>query len=76
MKNISTREMRQELPHLEDVLSEEGELIITRHGKPIARLLPVAGDHTAKPSHAELRARMPHSPRPSAEVIREDRDER
>ena len=75
MRQISTRDMRKELPHLEDVLSDEGEIVITRRGKPIARVLPVPAVGK-RPSHATLRARMPHSKRASTDYIREDRDER
>jgi len=49
--------------------------LITRQGKPIARVLPVRGARP-KPSHAELRASMPRLEIPSENLVREDRDER
>ena len=42
MKNINIREILQELAHLDELLAREGEVILTRHGKPIARVLPIA----------------------------------
>jgi len=75
MRKITTREMRSVLPHLDEYLADEGELVITRRGKPIARLLPV-GEAGDKPSHADLRARIPRLGRGSEALIREDRDAR
>ncbi len=75
MRKLSTREMRHELPHLEDVLSAEGEVVITRHGRPIARVLPMPATG-AMPSHADLRARMAPTARESADLIRDDREAR
>jgi antitoxin (DNA-binding transcriptional repressor) of toxin-antitoxin stability system len=75
MKQISIREVRAVLPRLDEVLAREGELVITRHGKAIARLLPPRA--TAKmPSHRELRESMPPLSVGSEVYIRQDRDER
>ncbi|TPW17759.1 MAG: hypothetical protein FD130_534 [Halothiobacillaceae bacterium] len=41
MKNLNIREIRQELAHLDELLAREGEVILMRHGKPIARVLPI-----------------------------------
>jgi len=75
MKAISIREMRSELGHLDQLVDEEGEVIVTKHGKPIARLLPLKGARTM-PNHAPLRARMPILKTLSSGLIRKDRDER
>ncbi|MCB1814070.1 MAG: type II toxin-antitoxin system Phd/YefM family antitoxin [Candidatus Competibacteraceae bacterium] len=75
MKTLSIREMRSELGKLDQLVQIEGELLITRQGKPIARVLPVRGARP-KPSHAELRASMPRLEIPSENLVREDRDER
>lgn len=40
MRSISVREMRTVLPRIEELLAEAGEVLITRHGKPVARVLP------------------------------------
>ena len=75
MKQVSVREVRSVLAHLDEVLAVEGELVITRHGRPIARLLPPSG--TAEiPSHAEFRKSMPRLSVGSEVVVRADRDGR
>lgn len=75
MKQIGIREVRAVLPRLGEVLAREVELIITRHGKAIARLLPA--NATAKmPSRRGLRESMPPLSVGSEVYIRQDRDER
>ncbi|MGH7812837.1 MAG: type II toxin-antitoxin system Phd/YefM family antitoxin [Candidatus Binataceae bacterium] len=75
MKTLSIREMRSALPHLDEIVAEEGELVVTRRGRPLARILP-ARPRRRIPSHAELRASMPLLKVPSEVLIREDRDSR
>jgi antitoxin (DNA-binding transcriptional repressor) of toxin-antitoxin stability system len=74
MKQLSIREVRSELPRLDELLSQEGEIVITRRGKPIARVLP-ARRAKGMPSHAGLRA-LPRLSRGSENYIRADRDQR
>ncbi len=55
MRKLSVREIRASLPQLErDAPELEGEVVITRNGEPIARLLP-AVRKDGIPSHAEFR---------------------
>ena len=75
MRKVSTREIRNVLPQLEEILAREGELVLTRRGKPVARLVPMA-DGRARPSHADLRARMTRSDRGSEIYVGQDRDDR
>lgn len=75
MKRLSVREMRAELPALEKLLAKTGEVVVTRRGKAIARVLPVRTVERM-PSHAELRASMPRLKIGSEKLIRADRDER
>jgi antitoxin (DNA-binding transcriptional repressor) of toxin-antitoxin stability system len=74
MKELSIREMRAALGKLDELLEEEGEIVLTRRGRKVARLLPMHPKR-ALPSHRDLRARMPLLG-PSADLIRTDRDER
>lgn len=74
MRKLSVREVRAALPHLERVLREQGELVITKRGRPIARVLPIAA--AAMPSHADFRATMPRVRVGSEHYVRADRDER
>lgn len=75
MKELSVREMRQGYHALQKALDEEGEVVLTHHGKPFARVLPIEPRRVI-PSHAALRASMPVQEVPSEALIREDRDAR
>jgi len=75
MKSLSIREIRKELSQLDELLSREGEVVVTRHGRPIARLLPLRNKRRM-PSHGDLRASMPRLKKGSEEPIRTERDER
>jgi len=75
MKKLTIREARQALSHLDRLLPVEGELLVTRRGKPIARLVQV-GKPRPVPSHRDLRASMPRMRNGSEKVVREDRDTR
>jgi len=74
MKTLSIREMRGALGRLDQLVNQEGELIITRRGQAIARVSPFKPQRVM-PSHAEHRSRLPQLS-PSAELVREDRDAR
>lgn len=75
MRRLSIREMRAALRRVEDLLREEGELVLTRHGEPVARVVPFRAKKNL-PSHADLRASMKPMDVPSEVLIREDRDSR
>lgn len=72
---MSIREMRQQLTQLQVVLEKTPEIIITRRGKPLARLVPIAKSRK-RPDHAKLRAMQPRMRLGSEVLIRADRDER
>lgn len=74
MRSITVRETRRGLSRLEELLSE-GEVTITRRGKPVARLLPM-GEKRSIPSHKDLRESMPRLRRGSERIQREERDAR
>jgi antitoxin (DNA-binding transcriptional repressor) of toxin-antitoxin stability system len=75
MKTLTIREARGALTHLDELLAEEGEILITRRGRAVARLLPPRPSRAA-PSHAELRAAMPPLAEGSEALVRKDRDAR
>ena len=43
MGTMSVRDIRQRWPEAERRLRQEGEIIVTRDSRPVARLLPLAG---------------------------------
>jgi prevent-host-death family protein len=75
VKNLSIREVRKELAQLDELVSREGEVVVTRRGQPIARLLPLRSKRRM-PSHADLRASMPRLEHGSEMHVRAERDER
>ena len=75
MKTLSIREMREALTRLDAILAKEGEILVTRRGRAVARLVPVRS-RGRMPSHADLRASMPRLAVPSEVLIRQDRDGR
>ena len=75
MKKLTIREARQSLSRLEQILADEGELAITRRGKEIARVLPLAKSASI-PSHQDLRDKMQRMEKGSEKLVREDRDAR
>ena len=75
MRELSIREMREQLGNLDQMVKLEGEILITRRGVPIARLLPMKGAQV-RPSHSELRGAMPKLDTPSETHVRDDRDRR
>ncbi len=75
MKQMTVRELRGALRQIDKLLAESGEIVLTRHGKPIARLLP-ARTLDQMPSHADFRQRMPRVNVSSGHLIRQERDDR
>jgi prevent-host-death family protein len=58
MRSLGIRELRKELARLEELVARVGEVVVTRRGQPIVRLLPLRSKRQM-PSHADLRAGMP-----------------
>ena len=75
MKTLSIRETRQALSQLDHLLAEEGEMIITRRGQPIARIVQIDKKRLI-PSHRSLRESMPRLRKGSEKIVRADRDSR
>lgn len=75
MKKLSIREVREALAQLDELITREGEVVIMRRGRPIARLLPIRAKRPM-PTHADLRASMPRLKKGSEQYIRAERDER
>lgn len=63
MIKISVRDLRQRWPRAEEILRTAGEIIITRDGKPVAKLVRVREPRTSRKRldarrHAAWQARM------------------
>ena len=75
MRHLNIREMRNLLGQLDSLVEKEHELIVTRNKQAIARILPMQASKQ-RPSHAKLRALQQVSKLSSADLIRQDRDDR
>jgi antitoxin (DNA-binding transcriptional repressor) of toxin-antitoxin stability system len=75
MRYLNIREMHSLLGKLDEFVEEQQELIITRNKKEIARVLPIQVKKK-RPTHAQLRQLTRRGEISSAELIRQDRDER
>jgi prevent-host-death family protein len=74
MKSVGIRQARQELPDLIDRAEAGEEIIITRQGRPVARLVAAAKDHEPLPSLANFRGKLCCAGSPAARLVREERD--
>jgi prevent-host-death family protein len=73
MREMSIRELRDSLSSIDEIVDRAGEVLVTRHGRPVARLSSVRAARSA-PSHTDLRAAMPRMATPSEGLVRADRD--
>ena len=76
MKHLGVRDLRANCDVLQETLAQEGEVILTHHGKPFARVLPYTAPATAMPDLKAFRARQKQQVVPTAVAIRQDRDAR
>ena len=76
MKELGVRELRASYDVLRETLAQEGEVILTHHGKPFARVLPYVDPKATMPDLRAFRLRQKRQEIPSSVYIRQDRDER
>jgi prevent-host-death family protein len=74
MKQIGIKQARQELPDLIDRAEAGEEVIITRQGKPVAKLVAAARALRPLPSLADFRQGVGRRGTPAAQLVREERD--
>jgi prevent-host-death family protein len=79
MKEVNIKEARKNISRLLDEVQAGEEVIISRRGMPVARLV-AAGAQDRKelrfPDRRDFRAKLPPARQSSASLIRELRDER
>ncbi len=76
MKHIGIRQARQALPELVDRAEAGEEIVITRQGRPVAKLVAAPKAARALPSLAEFRAALGSPGTPAATLLREERNAR
>ncbi len=77
MREVGIRQARADITSLLDAAGAGEEVVITRRGIPVARLVAMAGGPIrtiAFPSRVELRGSLPPSTRASLRPIRDMRD--
>ena len=76
MKQVGIRQARQELPDLIDRAQAGEEIVITRQGKAVAKLIPAPKTPKALPTLTAFRVRMGPAGTPAAQLVREERNAR
>ena len=75
MVTISLAEAKARLSELLDRVESGEQIMITRHGRPVAQLSAAVQSKRPIPSMAAFRAKMPKLRKPMSETLRELRDE-
>jgi len=75
MSMVSLAHAKAHLSHLLDQVEAGEEIVITRHGQPVARISPVEQFKQPIKSRAQFRSCMPSWRKSSVELLREMRDE-
>ena len=74
MKHVGIRQARQDLPDLIDRAEAGEEVIITRQGRPVAKLVAAPRHPIPLPSLVDFRDRVGRSGTAAAQLIRDERD--
>lgn len=75
MKTLTIREAREGLSHPEQMFADDDEVLVVRHGEPVARILP-AHPRPRLRSLKEFLASQTMQSIPSEVVLAEDREDR
>jgi prevent-host-death family protein len=77
MRTAGVREARQNLSALLDEVKKGREVLITEHGRPVAKLVPVDRQpRKGVPNLAAFRRRLPALDRPLSALVEEEREDR
>jgi prevent-host-death family protein len=74
MKHIGIKQARQELPDLIDRAEAGEEIMITRQGKPVAKLIAAPKKLKALPSLAHFRRQIGRTGTLAVKSLRKERD--
>ena len=75
MVTVNLAQAKARLSELLDKVEGGEAVVITRHGRPVANLSPIAAPKQPVKSLAPFRARMPRLRRSGSTLLRETRDE-
>ena len=74
MKHVGIKQARQELPDLIDRAESGEEIVITRQGRAVAKIVPAPKTQKPLPSLADFRQTIGRDGTPAVDLIREERD--
>lgn len=74
MKHVGIKQARQELPDLVDRAEAGEEIVITRQGRPVAKITAIPRSPRALPSLARFRQTLRDNGTPAVELLRSERD--
>ena len=72
VKHVGIKQARQELPDLIDRAEAGEEIVISRQGKAVAKLIPVPKAVKALPSLTEFRQGIRRAGTPAVHLLREE----
>ena len=75
MRTVTIREAREGLSHPEQLFAEDDEVIVTRRGEPVVRILPIRPATKIRSLAAFRASQVPLDP-PLSQTIADDRDDR
>ena len=76
MKHVGIKQARQELPDLVDRAEAGEEIVITRQGKPVAKLTAIPRPSKTLPSLAQFRQTLGGNGTPAVDLLRSERARR
>jgi prevent-host-death family protein len=74
MKRVGIKQARQELPDLIDRAEAGEEIVITRQGRPVAKLVAAPQDRKPLPALKDFRDQIGRLGSAAVDLVREDRD--
>ena len=75
MNNVSLAQAKAKLSEIVSKVESGEEVVVTRHGRPVARICAVEVPKKPVKSLAAFRAKMPRWRKASCSLLREMRDE-
>ena len=75
MKTMTIREAREGLSHPEQMFADADEVLVVKHGEPVARILPVEPRRRVRSLRAFLES-QPMQTVPSEDILAEEREDR
>ncbi|MBU2640706.1 MAG: type II toxin-antitoxin system prevent-host-death family antitoxin [Gammaproteobacteria bacterium] len=75
MKTLTIREAREGLSHPDQMFADSDEVLVVKHGEPVARILPVEPRRRVRSLRAFLES-QPMQTVPSEAILAAEREER